>query len=122
MSDNKTTIDELKLIVESFVDERDWKQFHSPKNLAMSLAVEVAELMELFQWLSLDQAREVMKAGDIRENAIDEIADIVIYTLAFCNRNNIDIADAIKKKMEKNTRKYPGINHQSRECRSHTCD
>ena len=92
MSDNKTTIDELKLIVESFVDERDWKQFHSPKNLAMSLAVEVAELMELFQWLSLDQAQELMKAGDIRENAIDEIADIVIYTLAFCNRNNIDIA------------------------------
>jgi len=107
MSDNKTTIDELKLIVESFVDERDWKQFHSPKNLAMSLSVEVAELMELFQWLSLDQAREVMKAGDIRENAIDEIADIVIYTLAFCNRNNIDIADAIKKKMEKNIQKYP---------------
>ena len=73
----------------------------------MSLAVEVSELMELFQWLSLDQARDVMKAGDIRENAIDEIADILIYTLAFCNRNNIDIADAIKKKMEKNTRKYP---------------
>ena len=107
MSDNKTTIDELRLIVESFVDERDWKQFHSPKNLAMSLAVEVAELMELFQWLSLDQAQELMKAGDIRENAIDEIADIVIYTLAFCNRNNIDISDAIKKKMEKNIQKYP---------------
>jgi len=89
MSDNKTTIDELKLIVESFVDERDWKQFHSPKNLAMSLAVEVAELMELFQWLSLDQAREVMKAGDIRENAIDEIADIVIYTLAFCTETTL---------------------------------
>jgi NTP pyrophosphatase (non-canonical NTP hydrolase) len=49
----------------------------------MSLSVEVAELMELFQWLSLDQAREVMTASDIRKNAIDEIADIVIYTLAF---------------------------------------
>ena len=107
MSDNITTIEELKLIVESFVDERDWKQFHSPKNLAMSISIEVAELMELFQWLSLDQARDVMKAGNIRENAIDEIADILIYTLAFCNRNNIDIADALKKKMEKNTRKYP---------------
>ena len=107
MSDNKTTIDELKLIVESFVDERDWKQFHNPKNLAMSLAVEVSELMELFQWLSLDQARDVMKAGDIRENAIDEIADILIYTLAFCNRNNIDITDAVKNKMEQNIQKYP---------------
>ena len=107
MSDNKTTINELKSIVESFVDERDWKQFHSPKNLAMSLSVEAAELMELFQWLSLDQAREVMKAGETRQNAIAEIADILIYTLAFCNRNNIDITDAVKKKMEKNIQKYP---------------
>ena len=107
MSDNKTTIHELKIIVESFVDEREWKQFHSPKNLAMSLSIEVAELMELFQWLSLDQAQDVMRAGDNRENAIDEIADILIYTLAFCNRNNIDIADAVKNKMEKNIQKYP---------------
>ena len=107
MSDNKTTINELKSIVESFVDERDWKQFHSPKNLAMSLSVEAAELMELFQWLSLDQAREVMKAGETRQIAIAEIADILIYTLAFCNRNNIDITDAVKKKMEKNIQKYP---------------
>ena len=107
LNNPETTIEELKLIVDSFVDERDWKQFHSPKNLAMSLSIEVAELMELFQWLTLDQARDVMKAGDIRENAIDEIADILIYTLAFCNRNNIDIADAVKKKMEKNIQKYP---------------
>ena len=90
MSDNKTTIDELKSIVESFVDERDWKQFHSPKNLAMSLSVEAAELMELFQWLSLDQAREVMKAGETRQNAIAEIADILIYT---CLLYTSDAAD-----------------------------
>ena len=105
MSDNKTTIHELKLIVESFVDEREWKQFHSPKNLAMSLSIEAAELMEIFQWLSLDQAQDVMKANETRDNAIDEIADILIYALAFCNRNKIDITDAIKKKMEKNIRK-----------------
>ena len=98
MSDNKTTIHELKLIVESFVDEREWKQFHSPKNLAMSLSIEAAELMEIFQWLSLDQAQDVMKANETRDNAIDEIADILIYALAFCNRNKIDITDAIKKK------------------------
>ena len=107
MSDKETKVEELKCLIDSFVDERDWKQFHSPKNLAMSLSIEVAELMELFQWLTLDQARDVMKAGNIRENAIDEIADILIYTLAFCNRNNIDIADAVKKKMEKNIQKYP---------------
>ena len=107
MSDKETMINELKSLIESFVDERDWKQFHSPKNLAMSISIEAAELMELFQWLSLDEAKEVMKAGELRDNAIDEIADVMIYALAFCQRNNIDVTDAIKQKMEKNVRKYP---------------
>lgn len=107
MSDKETIIDELKSLIESFVDEREWKQFHSPKNISMSISIEAAELMELFQWLSLDEAKEVMKSGDIRDNAIDEIADVMIYAIAFCNRNNIDISDAIKQKMKKNRKKYP---------------
>ena len=77
MSDKATIIEELKTLIESFVDERDWKQFHSPKNLAMSISIEAAELMELFQWLSLDEAKEVMKVGELRAKAIDEIADIM---------------------------------------------
>ena len=107
MSDEQTTIAELRSLIDSFVNERDWKQFHSPKNLSMSLSIESAELMELFQWLSLEEAKEVMKSGETRENAIDEIADIIIYAIAFCNRNNIDISNAIKQKMEKNIKKYP---------------
>lgn len=107
MSDKNTIIEELKSLIESFVDERDWKQFHSPKNLSMSISIEAAELMELFQWLSLEEAKEVMTAGELRENAIDEIADVMIYALAFCQRNNIDVSDAIKKKMVKNVKKYP---------------
>jgi len=107
MSDKQTTISQLKSLIDSFVDERDWKQFHSPKNLSMSISIESSELMELFQWLSLEEAKEVMKAGETRENAIDEIADIIIYAIAFCNRNNIDISNAIKQKMEKNKKKYP---------------
>ena len=107
MNDNKTKIGDLKRVVESFVDERDWKQFHSPKNLAMALSVEVSELMELFQWLDLDEAKEAMKAGEVREDALDEVADILIYLLAFCNSNNIDISDALMKKMKKNNEKYP---------------
>ena len=107
MTDKKSTVDELKTLVESFVDERDWKQFHSPKNLSMSISIEAAELMELFQWLSLEEAKDVMTAGELRKNAIDEIADVMIYALAFCQRNNIDVSDAIKKKMEKNVKKYP---------------
>jgi dCTP diphosphatase len=107
MSDKETSIDELKSLIESFVDERDWKQFHSPKNISMSISIEAAELMELFQWLSLDEAKEMMKGGDVRDNAIDEIADVMIYAIAFCNRNDIDISDAIKQKMKKNIKKYP---------------
>ena len=107
MSDKDTIIEELKSLIESFVDERDRKQFHSPKNLSMSISIEAAELMELFQWLSLEEAKAVMTAGELRENAIDEIADVMIYALAFCQRNNIDVSDAIKKKMKKNVKKYP---------------
>ncbi len=73
MSDDKTTISQLRSIIDSFVDERDWQQFHSPKNLSMSISIESSELMELFQWLSLEEAKEVMKAGETRENAIDEM-------------------------------------------------
>ena len=107
MKDNETKIIDLKKVVDSFVDERDWKQFHSPKNLAMALSVEVSELMELFQWLDLKQTKEVMKSGEVREKALDEIADIFIYLLAFCNTNKIDISDALMKKMTKNIKKYP---------------
>ena len=107
MADNKTTITDLKKLVDSFVDERDWKKFHSPKNLAMALSIEVSELMELFQWLDLDQAKKVMKSGEIREEALDEIADIFIYVLAFCNSNKIDISEALINKMKKNAKKYP---------------
>ena len=107
MSDNKTTIQGLKSLVQAFVDARDWQQFHSPKNLSMSLSIEAAELMELFQWLDLDEAKDAMKTGADRENAIDEIADVLIYALAFCNSNDIDVAEAVTRKMGKNNQKYP---------------
>ena len=73
----------------------------------MAISIEASELMELFQWLDLDQAKEVMKAGKIRDEALDEIADIFIYTLAFCNTNEIDISKALINKMKKNIKKYP---------------
>lgn len=107
MKDNEKTIGGLKKIVSLFVDKRDWSKFHNPKNLAMALSVEVSELMELFQWLDLEQSKEVMKSGDLRDDAIDEVADIFIYVLAFCNINKIDLSDALINKMKKNTKKYP---------------
>ena len=107
MKDNDTIINELKKTVKDFVDEREWGQFHNPKNLSMSIAIESAELMELFQWLSKKESIKAMSSGKLRKNAIDEVADIFIYLIAFCNENKIDIKQAIDQKMKKNKKKYP---------------
>ena len=114
MNDNQTKIDELKKIVKQFVDKRDWGQFHNPKNLSMSIAIESAELMELFQWLTKKESENAMISGELRDNAKDEIADIFIYLIAFCNQNNIDIKQAIDKKMAKNKKKYPARTFKGR--------
>ena len=107
MNDNDTKINDLKNTVENFVDEREWRQFHNPKNLSMSIAIESAELMELFQWLSKKESIKAMSSGKLRRNAIDEISDVFIYLIAFCNENDIDIKQAIDQKMKKNKKKYP---------------
>lgn len=114
MEDSKTTLKALKKLIKNFVDERDWSQFHSPKNLSMSISIEAAELMEIFQWVSLEEANDIMKSGEKRENAVDEIADVLIYAISFCESNNIDISDAICNKMEKNIVKYPVEKYKSR--------
>ena len=104
--DNTTTVQDLKTVVEDFVEERDWAQFHSPKNLSMALAIEASELMDLFKWKTVEEAQEEMK-DKLLEDATDELADIMIYSIAFANRNGIDIAKAVISKTEKNKAKYP---------------
>ena len=107
MNDSNTTITELKTIVEDFVSERDWSQFHNPKNLSMALAIEASELMDIFKWNTNKECESMMLEKNTRQGAIDELADIMIYALAFTNRNNINISSAIEKKMIKNRKKYP---------------
>ena len=107
MNDRSTTITELKKIVEDFVNERDWSQFHNPKNLSMALAIEAGELMDIFKWNSTQECEDMMSEKNTRQDATDELADIMIYALAFSNRNNINISSAIEKKMIKNRKKYP---------------
>ena len=99
--DDTTTVQDLKTVVKDFVEERDWAQFHSPKNLSMALAVEASELMDLFKWKTVEEAQEEMK-GKLLEDATDELADIMIYAIAFANRYGIDVAKAVTDKMEKN--------------------
>lgn len=103
--DSETTVDQLKTMVETFVAERDWNQFHSPKNLSMALSIEAAELMEHFQWISMDESRnpEPEKLAEIGE----ELADVLCYAMGLANELNIDIAAAMKSKMLKNRQKYP---------------
>lgn len=102
MGDETTTVKQLKDMVAAFVAERDWQQFHTPKNLAMSIAIEAAELMELFQW-SDETARLQEKLVNLRE----ELADVVIYCLAMANSVGFDLSAAVHEKMGINRRKYP---------------
>ena len=111
--DDTTTVQDLKTVVENFVEERDWAQFHSPKNLSMALAVEASELMDLFKWKTVEEAQEEMK-DKLLEDATDELADIMIYSIAFANRNGIDIAKAVTSKTEKNKAKYPADKFKGR--------
>lgn len=107
MNDQSTSVADLKSLLATFVSERDWDQFHSPKNLSMSLAIEVAELMEHFQWITVEASREIVHDPAHREDISDELADCLSYILAIANTANIDLAAALEAKMKKNAQKYP---------------
>lgn len=107
LTDGATTIAELKTRVLAFVQERDWEQFHSPKNLSMALAAETGELMEHFLWATPQQSHEVVKDPAKRARIADELADVVIYALEFANITGLDVSAAIEAKMAANAKKYP---------------
>ena len=114
MVDQDTTVAALRKLVGSFVDQRDWHQFHSPKNLSMSLAIEAAELMEHFQWIETEASRRVGDEAQKREAISDELADIMCYVLALANELSIDVATAVRNKMKKNEAKYPAPEFRGR--------
>ncbi len=95
----------LQSHLNNFARERDWEQFHSPKNLAMALSVETAELMEIFQWMGTEESREVDK--ETLAHIEEEIGDIMIYLATLAGKFNIDPLIAAQKKMQINERKYP---------------
>lgn len=105
MADASTTIGELRDRVRGFVRVRDWERFHQPKDLAIALAVEASELLELFLWRSESEAN--LRSREDRVALEDELADVVIYALSFCNAADIDLSDAVSRKMEKNEARYP---------------
>lgn len=101
-SDNLHT---LKQKLRTFAQERDWEQFHSPKNLAMALSVEAAELLECFQWLTEGESKAV--SGEKLAAIADEIADVQLYLIRLADRLGVDIIEAATQKIVKNEAKYP---------------
>lgn len=99
------TLDSLKLQLRKFAEERDWGQFHSPKNIAMALTVEAAELQEIFQWLTTVQS-ESLSTQDLARAAA-EIADVFLYTIQLADRLDIDLLSAAQAKINTNAAKYP---------------
>lgn len=114
MNDATTTLADLRDLVRRFVDERDWRQFHSPKNLSMSLAIEAAELMEHFQWIDVDESRR-LRSDQAKLNAVrEEVADVMCYLLALANELELDLSAAVRDKMVKNAAKYPAEQSRGR--------
>jgi NTP pyrophosphatase (non-canonical NTP hydrolase) len=113
-SDSTTTVAELRKLVADFVAERDWSQFHSPKNVSMALAIEAAELMEHFQWLTTDASRELAADPEKLAEVGEELADVIGYSFALANELGLDISNAMRAKMVKNVQKYPAEKYRGR--------
>ena len=105
LKSGRLKVEDLRLAIRKFIEERDWERFHSPKNLAMALSVEVAEIVEHFQWLTEEQSRNLPpeKLAEVRE----EIGDVMIYLTELAEKLGIDPVEAAKAKVEINGQKYP---------------
>ena len=96
--DATTTINQLRDVVQQFVDDRDWRKFHNPKNLSMSLAIEAGELMEHFQWLTPEEAIAVADDPAKKHAAGEELADCLAYVISIANTMEIDLSQALQAK------------------------
>jgi dCTP diphosphatase len=106
--DNTIRISELKNILQKFKEERNWGQFHDPKNLAEAISIEAGELQEKFLWRSKEEILTKMNEDSVyRKEIEEEFADVVIFCLNFANATEIDIAKAVTDKVDKNNKKYP---------------
>ena len=103
MDKEKFDLDAIYKLITNFRNKRDWKKFHNPKNLAISISLEANELLEHFQWSTEDQ--DILP--DKRDKMAEEVADILMYLLLFAHKLNIDPVQAAHNKIEKNAQKYP---------------
>ena len=105
--DDDISINKLRTSVQNFITERDWDRYHTPKNLSMSIAIEAAELMEHFQWVTNKHSSDMIQDDTTRAQVVDELSDILIYCLSFVNKIDVDISHAILDKLKRNEIRYP---------------
>jgi len=112
---HNTPISAIQEAVRHFRDARDWRQFHSPKNLSMSIAIEAAELMEHFQWLTTDEATRLPQNDPESRQAIaEELADVLIYCFSLADILECDVAEIVFDKLAKSGKKYPVEKYRGR--------
>lgn len=107
MSDNDVTFEELKGVAKAFTDERDWEQYHTPKDLAIGVITEASELLEHFRFKSEKEAASMLKDPVKRGEIGSELADVLFFVLRFAQKYDFDISTEFRAKMEENAKKYP---------------
>ena len=114
MGDEETTVADLRRDLAAFMDERDWRQFHTPSNLSHAIAIEAAELMEQFLWLSEEEERALLEDDARRGALVDELADVLVYSLTLADVLEIDVSAAVRDKMARNERRFPASTWRGR--------
>jgi NTP pyrophosphatase (non-canonical NTP hydrolase) len=107
MQDDHTKVSELKEVVKTFSQERDWDQFHGPKDLAIGLVTEASELLEIFRFKSEQESKKLLDDEIKRVKVEDELSDILFFLLRFSERFKIDLSESLNRKIRKNETKYP---------------
>jgi NTP pyrophosphatase (non-canonical NTP hydrolase) len=107
MGDESTTLSALKDKVKKFCEERDWDQFHNPKDLAIGISTEANELLEIFRFKSEKEMKEIMKNPEKRRKVGEELADVFFFLLRFAQINDFNLSDELEEKIRKNEERYP---------------
>ncbi len=107
MSDTETSVEDLKIAVRTFIHERDWEKYHNPKDLAESICIEAAELLQLFQWIESEESMGFKTDPSKLMRVKEELADVVICCLSMVNALEADLTEAVLEKLELNKKKYP---------------
>lgn len=104
---NDYSVQELMDLINAFCEERDWNQYHNPKDLAIGISTEAGELLDLFRFKNEKESGEIMKKPEKREKVEEELADVLFFVLRFAQMNQMNLKSILEKKLEKNAVKYP---------------